>query len=210
MALLKQSMKLMEEKGAVMVEVDVLKSLTPVGDAEFTILQYEFKDGVNRYLAAANCKMKSLQEVIDFNQSNESKAMPYFKQETLISSQAKGDLNSKEYTDALNKLITSREIITSLMQQQQLHALCGVTNGPACCIDLINGDYDTGFSFSTPAAIAGYPHITVPMGFVHGLPLGISFFGDAYTEPVLLGIAYAFEQVTKIRKKPIFKHDLTG
>ncbi|MDB5278125.1 MAG: amidase, partial [Ferruginibacter sp.] len=207
-SLLRQSMTLMEKSGAVVVEVDLLKGIYELGDAEFTVLQYEFKDGVNRYLAAADCKMKTLQEVIDFNLKNESSAMPYFKQETLISSQAKGNLQSKEYADALAKSLSSRTLINNLLKDQQLDALCGVTNGPACCIDLINGDYDTGFSLSTPAAMAGFPHITVPMGFVHELPVGISFFGAAYTEPALLGIAYAYEQATKKRKKPMFKVNL--
>jgi amidase len=206
--LLRQAMALMEKQGAILVEVDILKSIGELGDAEFTVLQYEFKEGVNSYLATANCKMKSLQDVIDFNLQNESRAMPYFKQETLISSQAKGNLDTKEYKDALAKSLSSRTLIGNLMKEQQLDAVCGVTNGLACCIDLINGDYDTGFSFSTPAAVAGFPHITVPMGFVHELPLGISFFGTAYTEPALLGIAYAYEQASKKRNKPTFKADL--
>jgi amidase len=207
-SLLRQAMELMEKQGAIIVEVDLLKSINALGDAEFTVLQYEFKDGVNRYLAAANSKMKSLDDVIAFNQQNESIAMPYFKQETLISSQAKGNLDSKEYTDALAKTLSSRTIISDLMKEHQLDALSGVTNGLACCIDLANGDYDTGFSLSSPAAMAGFPHITVPMGFVHGLPVGISFFGTAYTEPALLGMAYAYEAASKKRKKPAFKPDL--
>jgi amidase len=152
--------------------------------------------------------MKSLQDVIDFNLKNEARTMPYFKQETLISSQAKGDLKTKEYTDALAKSLGARTLIGNLVKEQQLDALCGVTNGPACCIDLVNGDYDTGFSLSTPAAVAGFPHITVPMGFVHELPVGISFFGMPYTEPALLGIAYAYEQASLTRKKPLFKSNL--
>ena len=209
-SLLKKAMELMVKQGALIVEIDLMKSIGELSGAEFTVLQYEFKDGVNKYLAAANGKMKSLQDVIDFNLKNESRAMPFFKQETLISSQAKGNLDSKEYTDALAKSLSSRTIITNLMKENKLDALAGVTNGLACCIDLINGDYDTGFSLSSPAAMAGFPHITVPMGFVHSLPVGISFFGDAYSEPSLLGIAYAYEQASKKRKKPDFKVDLLG
>jgi amidase len=89
-----------------------------------------------------------------------------------------------------------------------LDAICGITNGPACCIDLVNGDYDTGFSFSSPAAMAGYPHITVPMGFVHELPIGFSFFGTAYSEPGLIKMAYAFEQLTRSRQAPKFKNNI--
>ena len=209
-SLLKKAMELMVKQGALIVEIDLMKSIGELSGAEFTVLQYEFKDGVNKYLAAANGKMKSLQDVIDFNLKNESRAMPFFKQETLISSQAKGNLDSKEYTDALAKSLSSRTIITNLMKENKLDALAGVTNGLACCIDLINGDYDTGFSLSSPAAMAGFPHITVPMGFVHSLPVGISFFGDAYSEASLLGIAYAYEQASKKRKKPDFKVDLLG
>ena len=209
-SLLKQAMELMVKQGAIMVEIDLMKSIGELGGAEFTVLQYEFKDGVNKYLAAANGKMKSLKDVIDFNLKNESRAMPFFKQETLIASEAKGNLDSKEYTDALAKSLSSRTIITNLMKENKLDAVSGVTNGLACCIDLINGDYDTGFSLSSPAAMAGFPHITVPMGFVHSLPVGISFFGDAYTETSLLAIAYAYEQASKKRKKPGFKADLLG
>ena len=209
-SLLKKAMELMVKQGALIVEIDLMKSIGELSGAEFTVLQYEFKDGVNKYLAAANGKMKSLQDVIDFNLKNESRAMPFFKQETLMSSQAKGNLDSKEYTNALAKSLSSRTIITNLMKENKLDALAGVTNGLACCIDLINGDYDTGFSLSSPAAMAGFPHITVPMGFVHSLPVGISFFGGAYSEASLLGIAYAYEQASKKRKKPDFKVDLLG
>lgn len=208
--LFQQAIELMKKQGATIVEVDVMKPISEIGGAEFTVLLYEFKDGVNRYLSSANSKMKTLEDVIAFNKANEKEAMPFFKQETLIASNKKGDLNSKEYKEALNKTLSSRKIITDLIKQNNLDALCGVTNGLACCIDLVNGDYDTGFSFSTPAAISGYPHITVPMGFVHDLPIGISFFNTAYTEPQILSIAYAYEQASKNRRAPKFKKDLLG
>ena len=207
-AILRQAMTLLEKQGATLVEVELLKNIYTLGDAEFTVLQYEFKDGLNAYLAKANSRMKSLQDVIDFNLANQKDTMPYFQQETLISSQEKSDLTSKEYTEALAKSLGSRTIINNLMKDLNLDALCGLTNGVACCIDLINGDYDTGFSFSTPAAMAGYPHITVPTGFVHGLPVGISFCGTAYAEPALISIAYAYEQASKKRQKPLFKINL--
>ncbi|HEY2725592.1 MAG TPA: amidase, partial [Parafilimonas sp.] len=201
----------MKNKGAEVIEVDLLKSIHDIkniGDAEFTVLLYEFKDGVSRYLASSNSKARTLVDVIEFNKQHEDKAMPYFKQETLIAANEKGDLNSKEYTDALATTLSSRKVITDMMNENKLDALCGVTNGLACCIDLVNGDYDTGFSFSTPAAISGFPHITVPTGFVHELPIGISFFSTAYTEPQLLSIAYAYEQASKCRKAPAYKKDL--
>jgi amidase len=130
--------------------------------------------------------------------------MPYFKQETLERSDARPGLDSSEYTEALKKLLTARKIIDDLLQQNQLDAVCSITNGPACCIDLINGDYRTGPSFSGPAAMAGYPHITVPMGIVLGTPVGFSFVGTAYAEPELLKLAYAFEQASKRRVAPQF------
>ena len=206
-AVLKQAIEVLEKQGAIIVEVDFLKNIYELGDAEFTVLQYEFKDGVNSYLASANSKMKVLSDVIAFNKQNESKAMPFFQQETLISCDTKGNLETKEYKDALAKSLTSRNIITDLMKLHQLDALSGITNGLACCIDLINGDYNTGFSLSSPAAMAGFPHITVPMGFVQSLPLGISFFSTAYNEPAILGMAYAYEQASKKRMKPTFKQN---
>lgn len=207
-SLLNKTIALLKEKGATIVEVDLLKSIYPIGEAENSILHYEFKDGLNKYLAAANAKVKSLKEVIEYNNQHEAQTMPFFKQETLIRSEKKGGLDSKEYKDALAKSTSSRQIIDKLLQQHKLDAICGTTNGLACCIDLVNGDYDTGFSFSSPAAMAGYPHITVPMGFVHELPIGFSFFGTAYSEPALISMAYAFEQATMARKAPKFLEQL--
>lgn len=206
-ALFKEAIEVLKKQGAIIVEVDLLKNIYELGDAEFTVLQYEFKDGVNSYLANARSPMKVLADIIKFNNQNKTKAMPFFQQETLISSDAKGNLESKEYTDALAKSLSSRTIIKDLMKLHQLDALTGVTNGMACCIDLINGDYHTGFSFSSPAAMAGFPHITVPMGFVHSLPVGISFCSTAYNEPALVGMAYAYEQASKKRMKPSFKQN---
>jgi amidase len=210
-AVYERAMELMKNLGATMVEVDLLdkvRSIPAISRSEFLVLAYEFKDGVNRYLSASASTMKKLEDVIAFNNANSSTAMPYFKQETLIECAAKVDLNSEEYKFALSKTLSSRAIINNMLSEKNLDALCGVTNGLACCIDLANGDYDTGFSFSTPAAIAGFPHITVPMGFVFGLPVGISFFGKAYSEPGLLSIAYAYEQASKERRAPQFHQNL--
>ncbi|WP_018620537.1 amidase [Spirosoma luteum] len=202
--LYKQAIDVLKKQGAAVVEVDLLKSIRPVGGAEFTVLQYEFKDGVNNYLSTANAGVKTLADVIAFNKKNEAKAMPFFKQETLESSEAKGDLTSKEYTDALAKTRGSRQIIDKLMADNKLDAICGTSIGFAGCIDLINGDYDTGFYFCPPAAMAGYPHITVPMGTVHGLPVGFSFIAGAWQEGPLLSMAYDYEQASKKRTKPTF------
>jgi len=206
--LLVKTIALLKEKGATIVEVELLKPIYAIGEAEGTILHYEFKDGLNKYLATANAKVKSLKDVIEYNNQNKALTMPYFKQETLVISEKKGGLDSKAYKDALAKSVTSRRLIDNILQQNRLDAICGTTNGPACCIDLINGDYDTGFSLSSPAAMAGHPHITVPMGFIHGLPIGFSFFGSAYSEQKLINLAYAFEQATKIRKAPEFLQQL--
>jgi amidase len=130
--------------------------------------------------------------------------MPYFKQETLEKSETRGGLDSSEYTDALKKVLSVRQIIDDILKQNQLDAISGTTSGLAGCIDLITGDHGTGQGFSGPAAMAGYPHITVPMGTVMDLPVGISFIGGAYTEPELLTIAYAYEQASKKRVAPGF------
>jgi len=209
--LLKKTIDVLKAQGATVVEIDLLDKLKDAGKAEFTVLLYEFKDGLNKYLAGSTNKVKSIKDVIDFNKANIDKAMPYFKQETLELALTKGDLNGKEYIDALKiSHDGTRRVIDDVMKANNLDAICGTTNGLACCIDLANGDYDTGFSFSSPAAMAGYPHITVPMGLVHNLPIGFSFFGKAYTEGELIRLAYAFEQATKYRRKPEFMKDLLG
>ena len=205
LALFQDALALLKAQGATVVEVELQKQLSDAGSVEGTILQYEFKDGLNKYLAtASDVRVRSLTDVIAFNRQNAPKAMPYFKQETLEKSDTRGGLDSTEYTEALKKLLTVRTIIDDLIHQNQLDAICGTTNGVACCIDLISGDYRTGSGFSGPAAMAGYPHITIPMGTVMELPVGISFVGSAYTEPQLLAIAYSYEQASKKRVAPGF------
>jgi amidase len=197
----------MKSHGATIVEVELIKKLEGVYPYEFTVLQYEFKDGVNRYLANANAKVKSLTEVIEFNRTNEAKAMPFFKQDILESSDKKSGLDEKEYKDALEKILSiTRGALDSTMKEHELNAVCGPTTGPAWCTDLINGDFFTGYAVYSCAAIAGYPHITVPMGLVFDLPVGISFLGQPYQEPELLGISYAYEQASKKRTAPKFLH----
>lgn len=200
----KEAIEVLKKQGATVVEIELKKALNDLGDAEFTVLQYEFKDGVNKYLSTANAPVKTLKDVIEFNKKNEAVAMPFFKQEILEMCEAKGDLNSSEYKEALHKTLSSRLIIDDIIADNKLDAICGITNGLSWCIDLINGDYDTGFSFSTPAAISGYPHITVPTGMLHNLPVGLSFMGSAYTEPQLISLAYSYEQATKKRVPPSF------
>ena len=134
--------------------------------------------------------------------------MPFFKQEILVESEDKGGLDSKEYLDSLETTMGFRKTILDIMTSNHLDALSGFTNGPACCIDLANGDYENGPSLSTPAAITGFPHITVPMGLFHGLPIGISFYSGPYTESSLISMAYAFEQASLKRTKPSYKKEL--
>jgi amidase len=204
-AIFKDAIDKMKAQGAIIVEVDLNSKVNAAtGDSEFEVLQYEFKDGVNNYLATANAKVKTLADVIAFNNENQSTAMPYFKQETLISSNLKGDLKDKAYLEAVEKSTKSRKVISDTLKENNLDAICGISNGPSACIDNINGDYSNGFSFSGPAATAGYPHITLPMGMLHELPIGISFIADAYQEEEIIKIAYAFEQATLQRKAPKF------
>jgi len=202
--LYKSAIEVLKSKGAVIVEVELLKLTREAGSGELAVLQYEFKDGVNKYLSTSNINIKSLADVIAFNKANEATAMPYFKQEQLELCNAKAGLDSKEYIEAVKKTTSARKIIDELMQKEKLDAIAGTSIGLACCIDLINGDYDTGFYFCPPAAMAGYPHITVPMGAVHELPAGLSFIAGAYKEGELFALAYAFEQATKKRMAPKF------
>jgi amidase len=202
--LYKQAIELMKSQGATIIEVNLMEATKDAGSGELDVLKYEFKEGVNRYLSTANAKVKTLADVIAFNKQNESTAMPYFKQEILEQCEAKGGLDNKEYKDALKKTLGTRKIIDDMMSRDKLDAIAGTSIGLAGLTDLINGDYFTGFYFCPPAAMAGYPHITVPMGTVHGLPAGISFIAGAYQEGKLLSIAYAYEQVSKKRTSPKF------
>jgi len=199
-----EAIELLKKNGATIIEIDLLKLTKPLGESEFTVLQYEFKDGVNKYLSSAKATVKSLTEVINFNKQNESTAMPYFKQELLEMCNSKGSLQDKEYTDAFKISTSARKIIDDMMQLHQLDAICSTSIGLANCTDLVNGDYDTGFYFAPPAAMAGYPHITVPMGKVHELSIGLSFIAGAYQEGKLIEMAYSFEQTSKKRTPPKF------
>jgi len=202
--LYRQAIELMKSNGATIVEVDLLKAYNDMDESEYFVLMCEFKDGLNKYLANANATVKSLADVIAFNKKNEPKAMPWFKQETLERSETMGDLKSRAYLDALAKTTGSKKHIDDIMKENNLDAIVGTSIGPANLIDLVMGDYGTGFYFCPPAAMAGYPHITVPMGTVHELPVGLSFIARAYEEPVLFSIAYSYEQASKKRTAPKF------
>jgi amidase len=204
-ALLQEALQQIKNAGAAIVEVEFIDQYNKLGAAEFQVLKYEFKEGVDKYLSTANAKVKSLQDVINYNKQNEAKAMPYFKQETLDSSQKLGGLDSKEYITAVTKSTGIRKFLDDLMQKNNLNALCGPATGASWCVDFVNGDYSTGYGAYGPAAIAGYPSITVPMGTINQLPIGLSFISTAYGEPNLIAIGYAYEQLSKKRTKPAFK-----
>ncbi len=205
-ALQQKALDLLKQQGAEVIEIEYLDKINKLGDSEFLVMQYEFRDGVNNYLSTANAPVKSLTEVIEFNKKNTDKAMPYFKQETLESSNKKVDLGSKEYKEALHKShVESKEIIDTVISQNKLDAICGLTMGPACSIDVVYGDRWGDVFLTTPAAITGYPHISVPCGMIYDLPVGLSFFGPAYSEAILISIGYAYEQASKNRVAPTFK-----
>jgi amidase len=204
--LLNEAIRILRSKGAIVTEVALNEALKNSGDAEFTVLLYEFKAGLNAYLSGSKSKVKNLADVIAYNKANEATMMPFFKQETLEKAQTKGGLTEKEYLEALEKShVHSQKTIDRLLTDHNLDAIIAPSNGFPVCIDLVNGDYDNGFYFSSAAAMAGYPHITVPMGSWHDLPMGLSFIGTAYAEPALLLLAYAYEQASNKRTSPQFK-----
>ncbi|HFB61453.1 MAG TPA: amidase [Bacteroidetes bacterium] len=207
--LMYRAVRFLESRGATVVKIN--KIFPPgVEDASFQVLLYEFKDGLNRYFTSLgpNAPVKSLKELIAFNKTD-SVELKYFDQQLLLEAEAKGNLNSPAYKKALATMLHgSRKLgIDRVMDQYHLDALIGPTGGPAWKTDLVNGDhFVTGCS--SPAAISGYPNITVPMGQIQGLPVGLSFFGRAWSEPLLISLAYDFEQGTHYRKAPEFKKSI--
>ncbi|MGB8730342.1 MAG: amidase, partial [Candidatus Sulfotelmatobacter sp.] len=171
------------------------------------VFMYELKTDLNAYLAGLgpNSPVKTLKEIIDFNDRNREKEMPYFGQDLFLKAEAKGPLTEKAYLDALEKnhQLTRVEGIDATMDKHHLDAMVAPTGGPAWITDLVNGDHVAGGS-SNAAAVAGYPNINVTAGFVSGLPVGISVFGRAWSEPTLIRLAFAFEQATKARQSPRF------
>jgi amidase len=197
----------MKKEGAILVDPADIETTAKLRETEFTVLLYELKADLNAYLArlGPDAPVKTLRDIIAFNERNREKEMPYFGQDTFLKAEEKGPLTSQEYLDALakNHQLARKEGIDAVMDKNNLDALVGPTGGPAWLTDWVTGDHSGGGS-SRAAAVAGYPNITVPAGFVFGLPVGISFFGRAWSEPVLIRLAYAFEQATKIRKLPRF------
>jgi len=204
--LMNEAIDAMRHAGAEIIDPADLESHGKFDRTELTVLLYELKADLNAYLASRpNVPVHSLREIIEFNERNREKEMPYFDQDLFVKAEAKGPLTEKEYVDALaaNHQLAREQGIDGVMDKFRLDALAAPTAGPAWLTDLVDGDHDLGGS-SNAAAVAGYPDITVPAGFVSGLPVGISFFGLAWSEPKLLRIAYAFEQMTKARKPPGF------
>jgi len=203
---LNDSLDKMKNAGATLVDVK-FPTLDKFGDAEFEVLLFEFKADLEKYLAERNAPYKTLTELIKFNADNAAREMPYFKQEIFEMAAKKGNLQTRAYRLALqkSKMLTQTQGIDAVMIKDKLDAIVSPSNAPTWLIDFINGDCGSNYiSSSSIAAVAGYPNITVPAGFVKNLPVGISFFGRAFSEPTLIKIAYAFEQATKARKVPKF------
>jgi amidase len=203
--LMESAIDTLKQLGALIVDPANIPTYSKLSEPENEALLYEFKADLNAYLEARGAPVKSLKEAIEFNEKNRDREMPYFEQELMIKAEAKGPVTSREYHDLVARLnkLAKQDGIDATMSKLALDAIIGPTDGPAWPIDYVDGDHFTGGA-STPAAIAGYPHVTVPMGFVFGLPVGISFFGSPRTEVKLIKYAYAFEQATKARKAPGF------
>jgi amidase len=205
--LMEQSLDALKKQGATLIDPADIETFGKFDDSELVVFLYELKAGLNAYLArlGPGAPVRTLKDIIEFNQRNREKEMPYFGQDLFIKSEAKGPLAEKEYLDALakNHQLARTEGIEALMDKHQLDAIVAPTGSPAWLTDLINGDHVAGGS-SNAAAVAGYPNINVTAGFISGLPVGISFFGRAWSEPTLIKIAYAFEQATKARQAPRF------
>jgi amidase len=209
--LLEDALAAMRGGGAEIVDPADPGSIREMGEPEWEVLLYEFKADLDAYLArlGPGAPVRSLAEIIAFNERNAEREMPWFGQEIFLLAQEKGPLTEKAYLDAraAARRLARERGIDGVMDRHGLDALVAPTGGPAWVTDLVNGDHFGGSS-SEPAAIAGYPNVTVPAGFVHGLPVGISFFGRAWSEPVLLRLAYAFEQSTRHRARPRFLPEL--
>ena len=206
-ALMQESLDVMKKQGATLVDPADIETLGKFDDTELLVFMYELKADLNAYLArlGPNAPVRNLKDVIDFNERNRQKEMPYFGQDLFLKAQEKGPLTDKAYLDALGKhrQLARTEGIDATMDKFHLDAIVAPTGGPAWITDLVNGDHVAGGS-SNAAAVAGYPNINVTAGFISGLPVGISFFGRAWSEPALIRLAYAFEQSTKARQAPRF------
>ncbi|HLO32483.1 MAG TPA: amidase [Anaerolineales bacterium] len=201
--------EVMKHLGAVIVDPADVPNFDKFAKTELDVLHYEFKADLNKYLKSLDgtARIHSMEDVIKFNEENKDRVMPYFGQEHMLTAQEKESLRDKKYREALSKNLrfARKEGIDAAMRKHKLDALIVPSGGASWLIDLVNGDSDNWDMESTsPAAVAGYPHITVPAGYVFGLPVGISFFAQAWQEPALIKFAYAFEQATQFRRQPRF------
>jgi amidase len=205
--LMKEAIDLIKSLGATIVDPANIKTNGKFDATENDVLQYEFKTDINKYLAGAPSSVTSrtLADLIKFNEEHRAQEMPFFGQEIFEQSQKRGPLSEKKYRDALakNHRLARTEGIDATLAKHKVDAIIAPTGGPVWATDLVNGDHFTG-GYSSASAVAGYPHITVPAGLAFGLPVGISFFGGAWSEPALIKFAYAFEQGSKARQKPRF------
>jgi amidase len=206
-SLMEHSLDAMKKQGATIVDPAEIETLGKFDESELLVFMYELKADLNAYLAHldSNSPVHSLKEIIEFNDRNREKEMPYFGQDLFIKAEAKGPLTEKAYLDALDKnhQLARTEGIEATMDKFHLDAIVAPTGGPAWLTDLVNGDHVAGGS-SNAAAVAGYPNINVTAGFISGLPVGISFFGRAWSEPTLIRLAFAFEKTTNARQAPRF------
>jgi amidase len=197
----------MKQLGAIIIDPANVANFNKFNKTESEVLHYEFKADLNKYLASANGRVKTMADVIKFNEENKLRVLQYFVQEYMLAANEKGNLRDKKYREALakNLLLTRKNGIDATMKKYKLDAIIVPSGGPSWVVDMVNGDSSNWDMESTsPAAVAGYPHITVPAGYIFGLPVGISFFAKAWQEPMLIKLAYAFEQATKVRKPPEF------
>jgi amidase len=204
--LMADAIDVMKREGATIVDPADLPTHGKLDAPEFEVLLFEFKTDINKYLtglAPGGDHPRTLKDLIAFNEKNRDREMPFFGQEIFTKAEAKGPLTDPAYLKALrsSKALAQAQGIDTVMRKNNLDAIIAPTGGPAWTTDLLNGDHFTGGS-STPAAVAGYPNVQVPAGYVYGLPVGISFFGLAFTEAKLIRLAYAYEQVTKHRQAP--------
>jgi amidase len=211
--LMEAALDAMKKQGAILMDPVEFETYGKFGETEFLGFMYELKADLNAYLAwlGPNAPVKTLKDIIEFNDKNAEKEMPYFGQENFVKAEEKGPLTTKEYVEAIanNHQLAGKEGIDKTMDKHKLDAIVAPTGGPAWLTDIVNGDSFGGGS-SEFAAVAGYPNINVTAGFDFGLPVGISFFGRAWSEPVLIKLAYAFEQATKFRKAPRFLAHVEG
>ena len=205
-SLIENCLEILKAQGAELVDPVEIESLGKFDESELEVLYTEFKADLNAYLGGlpAEARVHSLEELVAYNQAHQEQIMPFFGQERMLKALEKGSLSDETYRKALadNQRLTQAEGIDAALEAHKIVALVAPSGGPAWLLDYVNGDCSRGPDTTSLAAVSGYPHITVPAGQVYGLPVGLSFIGSAYSEPVLLRLAYAFEQASRFRRAP--------